>query len=310
MKKITSSKFILIIIPIVLIIAMTLGGEVLAKKKKKSSKQSDNIEDHNFKMGASQFSVSPPLFDLQCVSGETKVINVKLENPHGTPAALSLIPAGITLIEGVGLKEKPIASLPSSHLARNVTVETPKIVLPAKSFREIAVSINIPKNLEGTQYLGLTAANVTPGILMQQGVELSVERREEFEKQVGLGMVPAIGILVKCHMKGTLKYSYSLEKIEVIPAEGNKPMSLKASVKNLGNAEMNIYPFLILIDGSGKVAARMKPVRRESIPPSVLKKIEFVSLFAKIPKGRFKATFSISDSKYKLKPTEQNVVIK
>ena len=42
-------------------------------------------------------------------------------------------------------------------------------------------------------------------------------------------------------MKGTLKYSYSLEKIEVIPAEGNKPMSLKASVKNLGNAIIKAF---------------------------------------------------------------------
>lgn len=254
------------------------------------------------------FSISPPVFNLECRGGEKKTISVRIENPHPQPIQASLYPVAQLPIGAPDLASKPIASMPPTDLSRHVIVESPVIIIPPKSYKQVSVTFDVPEGLSGTQYVGLTAANTSQQALLEEfGTEF--KRESEYEVKVGVGMQPAIGITVKCHMVGKLTYGYSLEKLKVIPAQGNDLPKIIASLKNTGNAEIEVFPVMVLLDSEQKVISRLKAKNREALIPIAVKDIEFSPQFKDIPSGKYKAILSMPDAKYQLPPVEKYIVI-
>jgi hypothetical protein len=110
-------------------------------------------------------------------------------------------------------------------------------------------------------------------------------------------------------MEGRLKYGYSLVKLSAVPSKGNDLPKIVASIKNTGNAEIEVFPVMILLDSQQKVVSRLKASSREILIPIAVRDIEFTSQFKDIPSGKYKAVLSMSESKYQLPPLEQNIVI-
>lgn len=254
------------------------------------------------------FSISPPSFDLSCHGGEKKTISIKIENPHPQPIQASLYPIGLAPTGGSDLVNKPISSLPPTDLSRHIIVESPSVIIPPKSYKQVSVAFDVPEGLSGTQYVGLTAANTSQEAVFAE-FGTGIERESEYEIKLDVGMQPAIGITVKCHMEGTLKYSYSLTKLKVVGAQGNELPKIIASIKNTGNAEITLFPIMVLLDSQQRVVSRLKASSRETLIPIAVKDIEFSSKFKDIPSGSYKAVISAADPKYQLPPLEKNVVV-
>lgn len=300
LKTRRDSCFLTLLSVLILVLALNPSPSLARKKAPKSDKKAP-------KRAGSQFYVSPPMFDLSCEPGQKKTITLRVGNPERYPSDVSLVVEG--LVAGPdGLKRQPLLSLPPNNLARHVVIQSPKITVPPKSYKDVSVTLNVPEGLSGTQYVSLTASNVSPYIL--QELEVDVERRDEFESQVGVGMRPAIGIRIKCDIVGTMKYAYSLKTLEVRPARGNQPLKIVATIKNNGNGEMIVRPIMILMDEQrNKPVARLKSEGIVKLMPFGMSQVAFSAPFAQIPSGRYRAVLSIPDPKYNLTPTEKTIVI-
>jgi hypothetical protein len=301
-----AQKVFFIILALFMVVQFT-SGDAYGKKKKKKADKSAKTEKVK---PSGTFSVSPPVFNLDCKDGEKKTITVKVENPSRYPANLTFIPFGL-VPKLDGLSREPLVKLPSNNLARSVIIETPNIVIPGNSYKNVSVTLNVPKGLKGTQYAGLSAANVTRQLMIEQGIELDVNRSNEYENVVGVGMQAGLGMTIKCHMVDTLIHSFTLKKIVVNPAKGNRPMDIVATLKNTGNAEISVLPMLLLMDSkTNSIVARLKAVRHVNLFPTSEIDVQFKSMFANVPKGNYKAILSIPDTKYKLPPVEKVVNVK
>jgi hypothetical protein len=251
------------------------------------------------------FGIYPPVIDLECKAGERVATTVKIDNPNSKAAAFHLDPVGVTAHPSNQFLNKPIASLPTDHLSRHITIEAREIAIPAQSYKNIAVYVDVPASLKGTHYTGLTVVNMSPSV-----TATGLERKAAYEVDVGVGLQPSIGVTIKCHIKGTLKYAYSVKRIEIVPKKGNQPVSAHAELVNTGNAEMSIIPNLILIDKNKKVVARMKTTRGIKLIPGGTKDIEFQPTYRDIPPGSYKAVFSSATPELSLPPIEKTVVLK
>ncbi len=249
------------------------------------------------------FGIYPPIMDLDCVAGQKVSTSVKVDNPNALPASFDVVAIGTTATGDENLVSKPIATLPADHLARHVTLEAEKVVIPGKSYKDVAIYLDVPSGLKGTQYAGLVVSNTSPSL------EESGLRKQEYRVDVGLGVQPAIGIVIKCHIKGTETFKYILKKVEIFPSQGNKPLGARVELKSTGNAEIQFLPTLILLDSSNKVVARLKAERRATIYPGSLKAINFQPVYKEIQPGRYKAVLSSNEPKYNLPPLEQSVQV-
>ncbi|MBI4411422.1 MAG: hypothetical protein HY541_02935 [Deltaproteobacteria bacterium] len=253
---------------------------------------------------AQVLGVGPPIFELECKPGEKKTLTLKVDNPNPLPTGVSLQPHGLVTAGYTEVVARPIASLPPNALGRHIIIESGSIVVPARSYKNVAVTIDVPEGLTGTQYVGLTAAS--SGATDEPGVV----RKSEYEMGVELGMLPALGVTIKCHMAGTMNYSYVLEKLAVKPPQGNEPTTLTGTLKNTGNGEIIITPTLILLDSTRKVAARLKASSRVTMVPGGTYHVSFQSLFSQVASGKYEAVLSPDDPKYQLPPITREVVVR
>lgn len=255
--------------------------------------------------GPTTFGVSPPTFDLEGVPGETVSGTIKVENPLGMQSRYQLAPVGI-VVSGSSFGTKPLSSLPADHLSRNLTVDSPTISVPPRSFKTVSFTIKIPPNATGTQYAGIVVSRM-PGATDESA---KTDRSSEYERHMGLGMEPAIGITIKIAMKGGISYSYKLDAIRVTPGTGSRPPMAIATIRNTGNGELRINPILMLVDNSGKVSIRLKSESSINLLPGAKQDVTFESQGRDIPGGGYKAILSVPDAKYQLAPAELAVSVK
>lgn len=282
------------LICLVLIVVVFWTQPSFAKKKEKSGAD---------KKSASSFGMSPPVFHLECHPGEKKTISVKITNDNQVPVDMKIEPVGKVVMGYNTLADRPIASLPPDNLARHIVVESPVIQVPANSYKDVSITLDIPQGLTGTQYVGLMTSDVTAADMED------LERSHEYEKKIGLAMRSALGISIKCQMVGALKFSYELQKFIVTPPQGNLPTKIKAVLKNTGNAELRFFPILILIDSNNKVVARLKGERTSTLIPLATDEVQMAPSFSQIPQGRYKAVLTLAGSEAQLPSTEQNITI-
>lgn len=249
------------------------------------------------------FGISPPIVDLECVPGQRVSTSVRIENPANLGSAFKLEPLGLVVDDRSGFSYKPIASLPADHLSRHITVEAPEVKIPANSYKNVSIFIDVPTTLTGTQYTGLNISSTSPSLSADE------KKKEEYKVNVGFGLQPAIAMTIKCHIKGTEKQSYALKKIEIIQPKGNQPISATAEIRNTGNSEIKLNALLILLDQNKKVVTRMKMSRIEFLMPGSTTKVEFLPGFKDVPNGTYKAIISSVESDTKLPPLEQNVTV-
>lgn len=296
----------------VLLIASFVVQADTAFGKKKESKQAESNEGGGSQTGKkgltrtqkTNFAISPSIFDLQCKSGERKTLKLRLDNPNTNPAVVSVLPSGLSLTKGGHLNHMPIASLPSNHLARHIVVESSEINLPKNSSKEITIVVDVPAGLQGTQYAGLSTASLTDTFQFEEGYHYRVS---EYERSVGIGMLPGIGVTIKCHIEDTLQYSYNLKSVDLKLPRGNGPVEVKATYENTGNAELQFFPSLLLLDSSKRVVAKLKSSSMLTIYPGATKEAEFKPLYTNLSHGSYKAIASIPDPKYGLNPIEKIV---
>lgn len=254
--------------------------------------------------GPTTFGVSPPLFDLEGAPGETITATLKIENPLGVQSRYQIEPSG-TVVSGSSFATKPLSSLPADHLSRNLTVDNPTISVPPRSFKTVSFSIRVPPTATGMQYAGLTVSRMPK----DEG-EDKVDRSSEYERHMGLGMEPAIGITIKVAMKGATAYSYKLDAVRVMPATGSRPPVAVATIRNTGSGELRINPILTLVDSGGKVGVRLKSESAVTLLPGAKQDVAFESQGRDIPAGSYKAILSVPDPKYQLAPAEAAVSVR
>lgn len=232
------------------------------------------------------FGLYPPVIELECPAGQRVTTTIKVDNPGKLPGAYLMEPIGLVIDAGGSLASRPIHSLPTNHLSRHLSFDSKKILVPAKSFLEISIHIDVPADLKGSQYTGLTVAS-------DSGVHSeSLERKSEYLTEVGVGMLPGIGVTIKCLIPGTLNYGYEVESIQFVRGTGNEPASIRMKVKNTGNTEIPIYGMLLLMDASKKVAGRLKTSRSVSLYPGGVASVDFESPVREIQKGKYQGIFT------------------
>lgn len=250
------------------------------------------------------FGISPPVIELDCPPGGRVSTSVKIDNPNEKAIAVALDPVG-TVPEGRDILEhRPISTLPPDHLSRHLNFEAAQVLIPGKSYKEVAIYIDVPKTLRGTQYAGIATGSLSPALL-----ELDSSRASEYELTVGVGMQPGIGINIKCHITGTLEYHYTVEKIAMTRGKGNEPMSVVAIVKNTGNAEIQFFPILVLLDANKKVVSRLKAKRELVLVTGSTLNVEFQAPYQPIGSGKYTAIFSAPHPTLTLPPVERQVVV-
>lgn len=294
MKK---HPFYLFFPTLLLIFLFILPPPLLARKKEKKDKTEEGKP-------VGVLGVGPPIFELECKPGEKKTLSLKLDNPNPVSTGVSIYPHGLVAAGYTEVVSKPIGALPPNALGRHITIESPNLLVPARSYKNISITLDVPEGLTGTQYVGLTAASSS------YNPEPGITRPSEYEMGIELGMQPAVGVTIKCHMVGTMNYSYSLDKLETKPASGNEPTTLLGTLKNTGNGEIIMAPTLILLDSSHQVVSRLKPEARITMVPGGTYKVTFKSVFSQIPSGSYEAVLSATDPKYNLPPISRNIVIR
>lgn len=248
------------------------------------------------------FGVSPPGFDLKGAPGEQISAVMKIENLANRPSRYSLTPMGFVM-SGKNIVEREVGSLPADNIARNVTFESPTVTVPARSSKTVNVFIRIPMVAKGTQYTGVNVSRSAE-------VAEPTERSTEYERHLGMGMSPAIGVKIRVSITGEMNYAYKLGGMKVLPATATQPPSLIATVQNSGNGELKINPVVVLVDSAGKAGMRMKATEPVTLTPGSQMDVKFMYSGPRIPGGSYKAIFTIPDPGYKLAPTETSIVIK
>lgn len=283
----------------------------LALAKKKESKDT-NKGPADLKLRTdTSFGIYPPILDLDCRAGERVNAMIKIDNPNKEASGYKIIPQG-SVFDGVnGFSSRAISSLPPNHLSRHTTLESKYVTVPGKSFKNLGLFIDVPKDLAGTQYTLFSVANVSPSLSLNP----DKITEEKYVTEVGVGMQPALTVTVKCHIQDTLKYAMGLKEIKILPTVGNQPLAVDAIFINTGNAELKVYPSLILLEkNSGKIATRFKTNRLVSIVPGGYEKVSFQSAsFKDINKGSYRAVFSAQGefgSNVNLPPIEKSVELK
>lgn len=254
-----------------------------SKKEPASNEAADQNSPQEYEK---HFGLYPPIVELECPAGQRVTTTIKIDNPGKLPGSYLLEPVGLVTGVGASLTSRPISSLPMNHLSRHLSFESRTILIPAKSFREISINIDIPADLKGSQYTGLTVAS-DPGLHPE-----SLERKSEYQTEVGFGMLPGIGVTIKCLITGTLNYAYEVESVQFARGTGNAPASVTMKVKNTGNTEIPIYGMLLLLDSSKKVAGRLKTSRLVSLYPGGIASVDFESPVREIPKGKYQGIFT------------------
>lgn len=254
--------------------------------------------------GPTTFGVSPPIFELEGSPGQTVTGTIKVDNPLGVPSTYKIVPSGV-VISGSAFATKPLSSLPADHLSRNLTVDSPTLSIPSRSFKTVSFTIKIPPTATGMQYAGVTISRLPGG-----KDDAALSRSSEYERHMGLGMEPAIGITIKVAMKGGTSYSYKLDAVKVTPGTGSRPPMAIATIRNTGNGELRINPILMLVDAGGKVGIRLKSASSVTLLPGAKQEVSFESQGRDIPGGSYKAVLSVPDTKYQLAPTELPVTVK
>lgn len=293
---------------LVLLFGSALLQPVSAWCKKDKDKGKDSASKGGpAKVNATTFGISPSIFTLDCRPGEKKTLSIKVENPNRNAISVTLYPLAMVPVGAPDLLAKSVSSQPPNDLSRHVIVESPSITLGPNSYKNISATLDVPAGLTGTQYVGITAASTTGNDLLAPGADMG--REDEVKHRVGVGMQPAIGITVKCDIEGTLKPAYSLLKLKAVPATGNQPLSVKASVKNTGNAELEFLPIIILMDASNKVVARLKSENLIRLIPAATREISMAPSFSNVPKGSYKAVLTMNGTRHELPASQQSIVI-
>lgn len=278
---------------------MTLDSSLAVAKKK-----TDTPPKSGKKVTSTTFGISPPMIELECPPGQRISTTVTIENPGREPANYVLEPVGVVSLGTVGLVNRPVSSLPASHLSRHLTFERSTVTIPGRSRKDVGVFIDVPTSVSGTQYSGLTVSNASSSMEVE-----GIQRREEYAVDVGVGMQPGIGVTIKCNIVGTLQYGYELTSIKILPPKGNQLVQAEAKLRNTGNGELQLYPMLILLGSGGQVIARFSAAIQVKISPGEIKTVEFKPSYSKVPPGYYKAVLSEANPKYKLKPIEKSGVV-
>jgi hypothetical protein len=248
------------------------------------------------------FGVSPPSLELSGLPGEQISAVLKISNESKKAAQFSIKVLGY-VATGKTIVQRALGSLPASHIARNITFETPTVMVPARSKKDFNIFIKIPEVAKGTQYAGVA-------ITRQVDDALPSERSSEYERNVGVGMQPGIGVNIRVNVKGEMNFAYMVDGVKVQPSTATQPPSLVAVIRNTGNGELRVNPVVVLVDSAGKSGIRMRSSETVVLTPGSQKEVKFVHSGTQIPKGNYKAIFTIPDPNYKLAPIETSIVIK
>ena len=252
------------------------------------------------------FGVDPVILDLACIPGSTITESISVENKGSDTANFSIDPIGFLNSEVAGtgvLLEKPTASLPPDNLARNITVQPRVIEVPANSTKKTSFTLSVPNTLRGSQYVGLTVAMAgKPGG--------NLDRSGEYQQIVGTVITAGLNVTIKCHIQGTLQYSYEVKNLELKQKANNQPMKATMIVKNTGNAEMVFGPALILTNESKQIVARLQALKNYHLIPGATETIEFKPSFKDIANGTYGVIVSSTQAHQNLAPYETRAVLK
>lgn len=288
----------------ILVLLLSLIFPVVATEAKKKGADKPEKEETGGQT-VNSFGLYPSTLELECPAGQRVTTSIKVENPSPQTIVFEMIPTGlVSTVDGV--ISKPITSLPTNHLSRHISFEEKAISVPGKSYREFAIYLDVPSDLKGSQYTGFSVSRLTHAL--EEGEE-GLQRKAEYETNIGVGLLPGIGVTIKCSIPGTMQYAYQLESITVKKGKGNQLPEISMKIKNMGNGEIPIYGMLLLMDGSKKVVARLKTVKSVTLYPGASDVVELESPIREIPSGKYTGLFSQVAGKLNLSPQTKNVLV-
>jgi len=247
-------------------------------------------------------SVYPPVIELEANPNEIIKTAIRVTNVNKVPRSFSITPKG-TILTKKGLEERPFSSLEPNSLSRNITVQERIVTIPPKSFKEIAINIMVTSNLSGTHY---TLVNIAPDFSVQSE---EPNRDDSYKRDVGVNMIPTMDVVIRLNIKGTLQHAHIINKINIIPKEGNRPLSTEAYITNTGNAELDYGLMMILLDKNQKVVSRMKTDGNITIYPGMTGIVPFLPPYRDVPPGKYKAIITAVAEGIRLPPLEKDIEI-
>lgn len=247
------------------------------------------------------FGISPPLFDLTAKPGETMIQKIKIENPLGRTSTYKITLKG-AVAKPAGVTEVPMSSLPPDHIARNITIDTPAVSVPSKSFKYVTFTMAVPQSAKGTQYARFEISRGSDD-------KMDHLRSDEYKREVGLGMQPGIAITLQLTVDGTVSYACKVVGVQAARPSTNRPPEITVKLQNTGNGALSINPLLALVDSAGKAGVRMRSKNSVSISPGAIGEITFTSDGSDIKPGSYKGIMTIG-GKYAIAPIQTNISIR
>ena len=222
---------------------------------------------------ASTIRISNPKIELELAPGETYSGEIAVENPDSDEVKTKIYLEDWNYAPG-GTGEKKFfpAGTTALSASRWITFSPSAEVL--KPFGRIVerYTVTVPQDAKG----GYTSVLFFESILGTAPTE---------EEGVNVLVAGRIGALFFIHVKGTEKRTGEIQKLEIVPPEGNKPLEIRTTLADTGNIDLAVGGNFLIMDTEGKVLGRGDLAKLYTLPGDIAEsKTQWVG---RLPKGNY-----------------------
>jgi len=253
------------------------------------------------KEGSVTLSISPGTFNLNGKTGERISAKLTIYN-NSTMDITANVEAMHVYVDENGerkMGDGPVdKKRPKGSLASLIEISPSKFNLVTGAYRDVTISLVIPKDMEGTKYTYITASG--------EPVE-EVKKNNKLDSVTvssRVGLSPQLLSQLTLTVQDTAKYSFSMTEKDiaiVLPTKEKPFVNVQAKIKNTGNAEFDVVLTSIIVDAKGKLVARLKSNRNYIIRPGVSYTMECKPSAQPLPKGKYKAVVTLSSKNKNVK---------
>ncbi len=243
-------------------------------------------------------SVSPSRFRLQKPAGEAASGKVTVTNTSSTPIEVTAETTDmVTRLGEDGLSvrdEAPPATTPFS-CARWIQLAGGARVIPPGQSAEMEFLLSPPPEARAGGY---------GAYLFFVGRPIHAQETQAKDKPtVQMVTVPRLGVSVVYEVKGTIRRSGELLRLELMPPSGARPMTIRHEFKNTGNAEVVLTGNFHLLDEKNLLAGKGALRTLKTFPGEAgVTETEWAEA---LPPGRYKVMVT-----FELGPDAEQVIVR
>lgn len=243
---------------------------------------------------ASTLTINTPKVEVELPPGGTYTGEITVENPTDAEATLKVYLEDWMYVSAEGDKKFAApGSMPLSASPWIFYAEPEPAAIPPFGRVVVRYTIRQPKDAVGAHYAVLFFETIVGNIPKQEGVSVDVAGR--------------IGSLFVIEAQGTVQRSGEITALEITPPEGNKPLEIRTTFKNTGNAHVPLEGNFLILDAEGQVRARGQLSRMYTFPGQTAeRKSEWVG---RLPKGNYNVILTYNLGKGKSLVEERTLTI-